>query len=181
MILHQYDHHMWMLTARTERIKRLCLTFCWKWKRSCRSKEYYGRMTYVLKLFYDTFTNTAVRTAYCVLLLEGLRLSYAQARWTRVFIWFGPQKRNALYPRVMLYCYMYVALLKTELNSSVQPFTFQCPTDSLIVVESLYSMTLPTRSGKWCPQWYGVCSVLSSCHAALGQQYGAMLSGHMIL
>jgi hypothetical protein len=34
----------------------------------------------ISKWFYDTSTGTAKRAAYCGSMLEGLRLSYAQAR-----------------------------------------------------------------------------------------------------
>jgi hypothetical protein len=34
----------------------------------------------------DTSTNIAIRATRCGLLLEGLRLSYAQARWTQGFL-----------------------------------------------------------------------------------------------
>jgi hypothetical protein len=67
-------------------------------------------------VFYDTSTGTAVRAVRCGSLLEGLRLSYAQARWTQVFTWFGPPDRNTLRPQELLYCYMCVALLKAEFN-----------------------------------------------------------------
>jgi hypothetical protein len=48
----------------------------------------------------DTSTGTATRAIRCGLLLGGLRISYAQARWTQwIFTWFGPLERNTLHPR----------------------------------------------------------------------------------
>jgi hypothetical protein len=47
------------------------------------------------------------------------------------------------------------------------------------VVEPLYSRALMTRSSKLCLQWSGVHPVLSLCHIAHGQRYGAILSSRL--
>jgi hypothetical protein len=63
----------------------------------------------------DTFTGTATRVARCGSLLEGLRLSYAQARWTQEFL--SGLGCRSIKPYIHWYCIVVcVVLFKPELN-----------------------------------------------------------------
>jgi hypothetical protein len=87
-----------------------------------------------------------------------------------------------------------IALFKVELNLAspvLYPAFYSSMTGSYIVtqgltgsprvVHSLYSRALPARSRKLCLPRRGARHVLSSCHVALGQQRGTMLSDHLAL
>jgi hypothetical protein len=64
----------------------------------------------------DTSTSTATRAAHCGSLLEGLSLSYAQARWAQgFFTWFGLAEHNTLRPQEM-FVLLCVSLFKAKLN-----------------------------------------------------------------
>jgi hypothetical protein len=62
----------------------------------------------MLKCFYDTSTDTAVRSACCGSFVGNdlgvLDARYRETRWRRRFTWFGPPERNILCPRKILCC-----------------------------------------------------------------------------
>jgi hypothetical protein len=86
-----------------------------------------------VEVVYDISAGNITRAAYGGLLLEGLRLSYAQVGWIQWFTWFGPLKRNTLYIRRECCIIVCVTLFKAELNlRKVEIVQNRCMSDPFI-------------------------------------------------